>query len=230
MELLPVLRSKITKSTGTTPYRASSASGLETSSLISGTTRGATFTLPSFNADDFIFIFDFVQDDAVTLNTPTGYTQFGTQQNNTGGNDFALGVYYRRMDGTEGSTVDLTFDHSTNETMRPRMWSIRNAKEFVGQVSTSGSVSTNSFVPVDLPWSNSRDTYQIAYVAERAQGVNFDNSKLTDSPYNWVAITEGAAIDAFEKTERLSVMQPRGGSFNWGGTTYWTQCTIGFRG
>ena len=230
MELLLVLRNRITKSTGTTPYQASAASGLETSSLISGTTRGATFTLPTFNADDFIFIFNYVQDDGVTLNTPTGYTQFGTQQTNFGGSDFALGVFYRRMDGTEGSTVDLTFEYSTNEVMRPRMWSIRNAKEFVGQVSTSGYVSSNSFVSVDIPWSNSRDTYQIAYIAERQSGVDFDNNKLTNSPYNWVQITSGASIDAFEKTERISVMQPRGGSFNWGGATFWTQCTLGFRG
>lgn len=236
MGLLLVLRNRITKSTGTTPFRNQHATDNPTSSTISGSTRGATFNLPGQTAaDDFIVIFFYVNDGPnVTLNTPTGYTQLGTQQNNPGGTDFTLGVYYRQMDGTEGSTVDLTFDFTSNEIIRSRILCIRNAKELVGQVSTSDFTRTNSFQSVDIPWSNSRDTYQIAYIAEKSSG-DFHDTKLTESPYNWNHFIQGGAVDVFEKTDRISEMQPRGGSFQWtsnadGNSAYWTQCTIGFRG
>ena len=192
----------------------------------------ATFDLPEYEADDVVVLFFYQDAGDGTLDTPTGWTLIDVIYAQPDA-DYSVGSYYRKMDGSEGSTITLSYSGAVSDTrtIRARIISCTDVTgEVEGDMQISSLSTDAEFPEVALPWNEAATTIIIAGVFIR-DPERLNGNIMTDDGYT--SIFEGANLNGFTKSERTDSVHPLGGpaTFSDSGTAaYWTTATIAVRG
>jgi hypothetical protein len=114
----------------------------------------------------FVACFDLTNTNATTLNTPSGWTQELHRQSGDTFGDQA--VYWRKADGSEGATLDLTVQNNSTECSA---WYYRftghDATDPVDATDIAWADSTSKDPPSQTVASGPRDVYYLAFAHTR---------------------------------------------------------------
>lgn len=180
-----------------------------TSENTSTSSSSATVDLPEYEVGDVIVLFFYQGGNDGTLDTPSGWTLIEAI---SPADDFQIAAYYRQMDGTEGTTITLSYSGGSSSTrnISSRMISVKNVDGDVeGDLTETADVTTGTFPSVSTSWGSSKSTFAIAGHFMRDPAA-FDDDVLLDD--GWTKVIPGANLDLFAKEVRASSVFPIGAS------------------